>query len=77
MVDIPLIPLSHEGERLGDSFWSLEKPVPAWLFTEGQQHLRDQGLQHIQIHRSATPADVFDLLLSPPPDSLLSHAAPL
>ena len=65
MIDVAVIPLGHEGESLGHSLGSLEQPVPAGFFTEGQQHLCDQGLQYIhQIRRSAVPADVFDLLLT-------------
>jgi uncharacterized protein YbdZ (MbtH family) len=77
MIDVAVVPLSHESEGLGHSLGSLEKPVPAGLFADGQQHLCNQGLQHIQTRWSAIPADVFDLLLTPRPDFLLSHTAPL
>ena len=52
MIDVAVIALGHEGESLGHSLRSLEEPVPARLFPESQQHLRDQGLQHGQIRRS-------------------------
>jgi hypothetical protein len=77
LIDVAVVPLSHESEGLGHSLGSLEKPVPAGLFAEDQQHLCDQGLQCIQTRRSAISADVFDLLLTSGPDSLLNHAAPL
>jgi hypothetical protein len=44
LIDIAVITLSHEGEGLGYSLGSLEKPIPSGLFAEGEQHLCDQGL---------------------------------
>jgi hypothetical protein len=77
MIDVAMIALGHEGEGLGDPLRSLEQPVPARLFADGKQHLCHQGLQHSQICRPATPVDIFDRLPALPPDSLLSHVAPL
>jgi hypothetical protein len=77
MVDVAVVALGHKGEGLGHSLGRLEESVPPGLFAEGEQHLCDQGLQHIQVCRSAIPFDVFNLPLTSPPDYLLSHAASL
>ena len=45
MVNITLIPLCHKGQGFGHSLRGLEQPISTGLFTEGEQHLRDQRLK--------------------------------
>jgi hypothetical protein len=77
LIDVAVVALGHEGEGLGHSLGSFEKSVPAWIFTESQQHLCDQRLQDSHIRSSPVLTDAFNLLPAPPRDSLLSHTVPL
>src|SRR5215217_1397197 len=78
-INVPVVSLSHERQRLGHAFRSLQETVPPRLFTQRQQQLCDQGLNDIDVSRASISTHIlyWRRMSAPPCYRPITHEHPL